>query len=440
MVLFLFILFYILIIFYSLKRPELGVFFVWLSIWIYPNTLFNNIIPFNLRFDDLLIILLFTKSYLIKSSKIKLWNNKIFLLSFAWWIIFHVIPNFNGSFYINFRIPLDTIFKYSLKALIVPLTVGILILNQNKINIRKNYMGLLLGGAVCSLLGIATVYFPTDFDIFFLNEVDNANLNMSERLDSVDELYRRARGSVGIVSTSVICSITALFSFFLIVSKNKKIFTFNSYLYLIFILSLVGLFHTQSRGPIISTGFGLLITLIYYKKYRYIIFSASFFTILLLFNTTLNKLLLNRFSGTDGTDFNQGIGNRFEVWIDIFTQFDPILLIGGVSMHYTMYLYNATVHNTYFGSLIYGGILGVTLILILISKSLMLGKSYKTAVEIKNSVDPIFIRILLILLLVLGITMESMQHTITMQVFFFFLTIIAIEKNRVKIIKYNYNE
>ncbi len=146
-------------------------------------------------------------------------------------------------------------------------------------------------------------------------------------------------------------------------------------------------------------------------------------TIFLVIDSPLRDIVLNRFTGGSGEEFGQGVDLRTHIWNTFINNLEPINLVNGLGMVPVKNVYFFTVHNTYLGAIIYGGIWGVFIMIMVIARLLrvsgMLAKSLNPYIRQWS----VFLPLLLIFLLVTGFSMENFQQTNCMQIFFGILAI-----------------
>lgn len=407
----------------TIRKPLVGVVFVWFAIWLYPNSLMYGMLPFNLRLDDLFLVFTFLVCFIRRSKNQNLFTSKVFILSFSWWII-HIISNVNGLLYLDVSSHSSEVFKFIIKAAYVPISVAIVYYRVNTIDDMKFLLkGIMVAGIFTAAIGIGTVIFPEYFSVFLIPDLELGASGLLDKIESKTEILRRASGSLGIVSTSIVCAFITILSFLSLISKEKHFFKTN-FSFAIFILVLFGLFFTQSRGPIIATSVVIGFILVMSKRKKMAFFVISIIGVILVFSNSIANVILQRFSGESGSSLGSGAGVRSSIWIYLLENLDPILLINGVGMIPLMSLYNATAHNTYLGSLIYGGIWGVLWFVILIlftfklSRNLVKSKFYEFSAFMGE-----FVKYAILLMLMIGISVENFQQTISMQLFLVILLI-----------------
>ena len=65
MITFLTLLFFITLAGISFIRPRFGLVMIWITSWLYPNTLLSGTLPLNVRFDDLWVVYMFLLSLFV---------------------------------------------------------------------------------------------------------------------------------------------------------------------------------------------------------------------------------------------------------------------------------------------------------------------------------------------------------------------------------------
>src|SRR5690554_4203922 len=122
--------FFLFMAYKTIRKPLVGVVFVWFAIWLYPNSLMYGMLPFNLRLDDLFLVFTFLVCFIRRSKNQNLFTSKVFILSFSWWII-HIISNVNGLLYLDVSSHSSEVFKFIIKAAYVPISVAIVYYRVN---------------------------------------------------------------------------------------------------------------------------------------------------------------------------------------------------------------------------------------------------------------------------------------------------------------------
>ncbi|MBS1735378.1 MAG: O-antigen ligase family protein [Bacteroidetes bacterium] len=421
----------------AITNPLYGLVILWLALWLYPNTLLFGTLPANIRFDDLLLLALFIIAIIKKKHQFNWLSSSVFRLATCWWLVC-VLGSISGLIYSNWGSTGDVV-KFLIKALYIPMTVVILLAFVDNTNSLKLLLhSLLIAGALAALLGIGTVLFPDAFSDFLIPN-NPSELSVLEDLDASTELERRATGAIGIVSTSILCPFTALLGITLFGKAFRKIIS-PLLSVLATIIAITGLVFTQSRGPLIGflTASSLLIFVLNFRgsnlyKFAFIIV----FIIVLSTDNSLKVLLMNRFIGSTGSTFDGGVKKREQIWHMFADKFDAALVINGVGFIPCQRIYGIDVHNTYIGSLIYGGIFGVVLLLFILYEFIRRSRQHlKSSSRLENEWSS-FLICLCIFLLIIGMSIEAFQQIFCMQLVFVAFTISEILSNRATVVSIN---
>lgn len=401
----------------TIKRPIVGVAFLWFAIWLYPNSLMYGTLPGNIRLDDLFVFFTFLVALAKSRVNTSIFSSNVFNLSLIWWFI-HLLANINGSLYLGSGFSFAETFKFLLKAAYVPITAAIIFhLVNSKEDIKYCLKWILVAGTCTAIIGIGTVIYPEYFKIFLIPDLELGDAGLLEKIQDKLELARRASGSLGIVSTSIICTFTSSLALYSFVSEKELLFKKRTIL-IILVISLLGLFFTQSRGPILALCIAATYLLLRSKNKITGILAIGAILIAVFTIKPIGDLVMERFSGNSGSDLSSGLDVRSDIWELLINKIDKGLLINGIGMVPLKNLFNATAHNTYLGALIYGGIWGVMWFIAIIIKTF---KSSRNLLKMKSDVLGTFLGgyliILLIFMLIIGISIENFQQTISMQIY-----------------------
>lgn len=400
-------------------RPIVGLAFMWFAIWLYPNTLMYGLLPLNIRLDDLFVFSTFIICLWKKPPHIKIWSTGAFRLAMIWWFV-HLLGNLNGVLYSGSSGP--EVVKFLGKAVYIPMTVAIITCTvHNYEDVKFFSRWLMIAGASAAVLGIGTVLYPGLFNIFLVPNLELSADEVVENIEGALELSRRARGSLGTVGTSLVCLYLSTFSLYVLTTKKKE-FLSTAFVVCAFGLSLLGLAYTQSRGPLLAFAASGLFILLGSKNKGLIIPILVFGCLILLTDNPVSNLLLARFTGTTGSTIEGGLSTRSDVWSMFADKFDPILMFNGMGMVASKNVYNATAHNTYLGALVYGGLWGVILLIVLVVRGITVSnKLLRYDDDFLPALFGGFMRVAVLFMVIVGMSVEVFQTTTGMQIFFAFM-------------------
>jgi len=396
-------------------KPRAGVVLIWFAIWLYPNTLLYGLLPFGIRLDDILVVYVFILCMWRGRDQIP--RGTVVNLALAWMVI-QLIGNIWGAFLTPYT-PVTSIFKFLCKSTYVPMTAIILSYSlKTREDIKFYATWLCIAGGAAALLGIATVYFPHQLDIFFIPRNELMTNNYADTLENMDELSRRATGSIGIVATALILVNLTLLSMSRWFFDNKKLSA--KLLYAVCtIVCMVGLMYTQTRGAMLAVGVAMLWGLFFSKKksaFGYLILVG---VLIALLEPGIRDVVIARFTGETGVNLAAGMNTRLGVWNVFDKKFNPLFLLSGIGMSSSQALYSITAHSTYLGALVYEGVLGLGLLVVMVVKAWSLAGRLlaRTGDALIGSLGA-YLRMLTIAMLVLGVSSESFQTVLGVQLFF----------------------
>ncbi|HVI48420.1 MAG TPA: hypothetical protein VM802_26355 [Chitinophaga sp.] len=403
-------------------KPMTGLVFMWFAIWLYPNSLLYGTLPMNIRFDDIFVFYTFMVCVVKKPNGVKVWSLATFRLALVWWLI-HLLGNFNGLLYGGMSAAQEVV-KFLLKAAYVPMTIAIAgCLLQSYADVKHFIKWLLIAGVATALLGAGTVISPRLFGMFLIPNTDLSANEVLENMEGAAELARRARGSVGTVATSVICLFLAVLSLYILTLK-KFVFLNRKFIIFSFVAILMGLAYTQSRGPLLAFAFTAGIILFRSENKGILVAAALVFGVILLTDNPVRELIMARFTGETGSTAEGGLAKRSDVWNMFIDKFDPVLVFNGIGMVMAKYIYHATAHNTYLGSLIYNGLWGIGMLLTVVFRSVKYCITLtRRSDDVLSNIFGHYIGLAILFMLVIGVSVEDFQNTICMQLFFTFMLI-----------------
>jgi len=189
----------------------------------------------------------------------------------------------------------------------------------------------------------------------------------------------------------------------------------------------VALIYTVSRGAITAVAVALLWSIAAVRGRGHVLaFAATGVTLVFAFTPLLERLAL-RFSGEEGgvSEYMLGLGIRWEEVRPFVTRFHPSYLLFGRGMPGSA----STTHNAYIGAFVYGGMLGVAVLI----ASIVVG--WRAGWRLVGGWDPLtratgaFLCTLVVAYTVYGFSAENFQATVPMQVYFA-AVVIAINRGR----------
>lgn len=414
-------------------QPRLSVALIWFAIWLYPNTAMYGIIPGNVRLDDLFVCFTFVMA--LRGNKGRIPVTAALGLAVIWFIA-QVMGNSAAVIVADQNI--GPVVKFVLKAMYVPMTVAILSMTiRTREDVDFCIKSICVAGVAAALLGIATVYWPRRFEMFYIRDIRPRLGGVLDRIESKGIWSRRATGSLGIMATSLVLLNTSLLSMcrwlFGKEGSALKILPVG----FCFVICAAGLMHTQTRGAMIAFAVAILWGFMMQKKMSKLLMSkaASAFAMMVLagsvvlYKPGILKIFTARFTGGTGVTFGEGAEVRMGVWGYLMNKFNPWYLFTGVGMASSQRMYGTenwgTAHNAYLGSFVYTGLFGFLVLVIIAIRAFRLSRQLLDH-RMGNTANMMgtYLSMIMVAMLIAGMTIENFQETICMQLFFacFFLS------------------
>ena len=403
----------------ALVRPKWGVALIWPAIWLYPNTALYGTLPLNVRFDDLWIVFIFVLAVFYARGKSA--AGGLLWLAVAWSLCM-IVGNLAGLF-VTGGIEWQQVIKSSLKTLYVPMITYILAVFLNDERDVLNHMkAIVLAAVAAGALGIAMVYFPRPFAAFLIPGVKVVGFQVitAQEMATAGELIsRRAQGAVGTFGLAAIMMTVSLMALSMtIYHPGRRLRLFFA---LMMPLCLVALAYTVMRGAIGGLLAAILWAILFTRR-RGVLLAVSVVGILfLLVEGGLLERVLLRVTGEAGareTPLIASLLYRFKIWETFVENFSPVYLLTGMGMSSVLRVAKATAHNTYLGAFVYGGLLGVALLVATIARAWGLGRRLRACLDPLSEGLGVFMFMVLVSFMVYGITNELFQQIGTMQLFF----------------------
>jgi hypothetical protein len=413
----------------GILRPRVGAVLIWTFTWLYPNTLLYGTLPLNVRFDDLWVVYMFLICLLLYRQAAGL--GKLTWLAIAWWLSIFV-GNITGLLMTG-GVAWQTVVKLTSKSLYVPMTTYVLsCLIDSRRSLEGHIKGLIISGVLAGVLGIAMVYFPGPLSAFLVPRYYRG-LEAAEIVEAAAEITRRAQGSVGTVGMAIICSGLAMLTLMLAVYRNRN--SLRLFCGVACGVLMVTLGYTATRGAIGGAIAALLWAIVFTRRRGVLISLTVLGAIVLMWQGGLIDRIMLRIVGIPGgpvTPFWQGLAGRFAIFNLFVEKFHPVYLLFGMGMPTVLTLMEATTHNTYLGSLVYSGIFGPLVLVLVIARGIRLGRALLRAAG-----DPFsqaignFLLMLVVAMMTYGVVAENFQQPMPMQIYF--AAMIFVEKRLLQV-------
>ena len=400
----------------GIVRPRAGAIFIWMFTWLYPNSLLYGTLPLNIRFDDLWVVYMFLICLILHRQASGL--GRLTWLAILWWVS-TFLGNMTGLL-ITGGAAWETIIKFTSKSLYVPMTTYVLsCLLDSPRSLEGHIKGLVLAGVLAGLLGIVLVYFPGPFSAFLVPHYAYG-MGAAEGIEAGEEITRRAQGSVGTTVLAVIASSITLLALMLTVHQNRKGLRLFCGISCGALVATLG--YTATRGAIGGTLAAVLWAIAFTRRRGVLISLAILGGLVLMWQGGLIDRIMLRVVGRSGGEevpFLAGMMGRLNILGLFVDHFHPLFLVFGMGMAAAGETFQATVHNTYLGAFVYGGVLGAVVLVLVIARGIHLGRELLRAPN-----DPFsqaighFLLMLLVALMTYGVVAEDFQAPSPMQIFF----------------------
>jgi hypothetical protein len=400
----------------GILRPQLGAVLIWTFAWLYPNSLLYDILPLNIRFDDLWVVYMFLVCLFLYRHGTGL--GRLTWLAIAWWLSIF-LGNMTGLLMTG-GLAWQDIIKWISKSLYVPMTTYVLscVLDSPRA-LEAHLKGLLISGVLAGALGIAMVYVPGTFSAFFISRSAHGLLPV-EMVEAGEQITRRAQGSVGTNALAALSSSLALLALMMAVYQNRT--RLRLFCGITCGALMVTLGYTVTRG-VIGGVLAALLWAVLFTRRRWVLISLIVLgTIVLMWQGGLIERIMLRIVGQPGSPvapFWEGLIGRFAI-LDMFARnFRIVYVFFGMGMPTVGKLMQATTHNTYLGSFVYSGVFGAIVLVLVITRGIRLGRGLLRAAD-----DPFsqaigsFMLMLVIALMTYGVVAENFQAFSAMQIYF----------------------
>jgi hypothetical protein len=407
----------------ALVRPKWGVALIWPAMWLYPNTALYGTLPLNVRFDDLWIVFMFGLAIFYARGR----GGSALLWLASVWVLSCILGDFMG-FFVTGGIGWQGIVKSGLKSLYVPMTVYILtVFLEDERDVLNHLKALGLAGSAAGILGIAMVYLPGPLSAFLIPEARIIGFEIVTALEMVESheiITRRAQGALGTFGLAmVMMTVTVTALCMLVYHPRQRVRVFFGFMAGI---CLVGLSYTAMRGAIAGLLAAVLWALVFTRRRGILLGISVLGAALLVVQGGLFQRVLLRVTGEVGArmaPLTEGFFRRFAIWQTFVENFSPIYLFTGMGMTSVLQVAKATAHNTYLGAFVYGGLLGVVIMILTIARAWGLGRWLRMCSDAFSQGLGVAVTMGLVAFMVFGISNEILQRPTSMQLFFALMVI-----------------
>lgn len=402
----------------ALTNPRFGAILIWFFIWMYPNTALYGTLPLNVRFDNLWALLIFL--ICLFSPQSRRTTSGLVWLSLLW-VVSITLGGLAGLVSTGGE-EWGVVIKDMARALYIPMTTYALYnLLGTEQHLDKYIRWMVLAAALAAILAIAMVHVPGPLNVFLIPKYDvEHQLTALERIEAAETVSRRAQGSVGTISLAVVMMCMSLLSLSMAVYHEKK--ALRPYFGIACGVCVVALAYTITRGAIGGFGVAVLCALLFTRRRGTLLTITILGAAVLLAEGSLVEKLMTRlgFLGDAGQSHLAASWETrawlVEKFIEDFSVSYFLFGMGFVTVHVTTH---ATVHNTYLGSVVYCGVLGVVTMVLIIRSAALLGiRALKAKDDWLCQALGTYLIMLLISLLVYGVVAELFQTTMAMHLLF----------------------
>lgn len=400
----------------ALLRPRMGLVLLWLTAWLYPNTLLYGTLPLNVRFDDLWVVFIFLVALASPRRGMGLrpvtWLAILWMLSIMMGNVAGVLTSGTAAW--------EAVVKSSTKALYVPMTTfAMATFLVNERHLHTHIWWLLVGGALAGLLGIATVFAPTAVEPFLIPRHELGSW-ASRAIEEAAVERRRAVGAVGVMALAGITVQVALLGLAVFAAGGGL--THLALPAVASLTCLAALGYTASRGPIIGLLCALVAGIFLTPRRKVFIAAIVLATIVAIAQGgVLDRVLARLTTGVGLSDagLRAGLETRMEVWSTLLEQLSLGDVLLGQGMAITHAETGVTAHNSYIGAFAYGGLLGaVTLVAVLAYAWVLARRLLATAKDSLSRAIGSHMLMATVAIMIAGIALECLQGVRWMQLFF----------------------
>ncbi len=419
-----------LLVILAFLRPRLGIALIWPLVWLYPNTLLYDSLPLNVRFDDLFVV--FTFLAVLISPECRGRMGPLFWLAVFWWLS-EAVGTATGVVVAG-SFAWTAALKQIGKALYVPLTVYMLYgAIQTFPQLQRQVLAIGIAAAAAGTLAVVMVYRPYEFGAFLIPSVNlETGLTAAEIREGIENvLETRAQGAVGITTLSVLSQHATLLCIGFMLWHPRPL---TRALYgVLAAASAITLLHTATRGAIGGLVAGIAWALLFTRRRGLLATASAVAAVALVLQGNVLKRILLRVTESTGyqSTFTEGLRVRFEIWQRFIDNFSPIYLFVGSGMIGAFVEQKATAHNTYLGALVYGGIVGVIILVLLVRAAIVRARrALATTADWASQALGTYVGMLVAALLVSGFVMENFQQVTAVQLLFAALVFIDLRQGQ----------
>ena len=403
----------------ALARPKWGAALIWPAIWLYPNSALYGTLPLNVRFDDLWVVFMFLLA--VGYARGRGGGGTLLLLAAAWSFSM-ILGNLTGLF-VTGGFDWQQVVKSSLKMLYVPMIVYILtafIRDERDLVGHMKAMG--LAATAAGALGIAMLYYPAEFNMFLIPRYQVIGFQVfsaEELVQAAEIVSRRAQGAVGTLYLAMLSMVVGLMMLSMMLYYPRQ--RLRAYFGVLAGCCMVTLGYTVMRGTIGGLIAAVLWAIVFTRRRAALVAVSLAGVAFLVIQGGLLERVLLRFTGEAGArmaPFMEGLAGRFAIWRMFVENFSPVYLLTGMGMSSVVRMAKGSAHSAYLGAFVYGGILGVVVMVAIVVRAWRIGRQLRMRLDPFSQGCGVFLTMVLIGLLVGGITNEIFQQVGSMQLLF----------------------
>jgi hypothetical protein len=418
----------------ALVAPRLGLSVMWFILFLYPTSLLYGLMPLDIRFDDLWVVMVFLLA-IFYSGGVRS-HRWLLALAIFWWL--SIFVGDTAGFLITGGTGWEPVLKNAAKSLYVPMTtfaIGALLTAREQLDRHLKWFA--IAGAAGGVLAIAMLYFPTELQLFSIPRlavIGSRFYTGVELTEAAEVTVRRAEGAIGTMQLAQLMMNLTLLSLCMMLYHDRR--PMRILFGIVGAVCAVTLAYTATRNAIA----GLIVALVWgvaFTRRRWTLVGAvGAGVILLMIQGGVLERVLSRVTGpTAGGESTlaAGFASRLDIWNTFADNFSPIYLFTGMGMTTVGRLAKATAHNSYLGALVYGGLFGATVLALIIFQGFRLGRHLRR--EAAGSVDyglGVYMTMAVIAAMVSAVAIESFQLTGPMQILFAAMVFVQIRLMQVR--------
>jgi O-antigen ligase len=335
----------------ALVKPKWGAYLLWVATWAYPIGLLQGLLPFNVRFDDLLLLWVLACVALLHRKPS---TTQLILLLIAVWSLLRVFSNTVGLVTGAFE-PLAVI-RHLGKAFYIPAMAFIVWKSTHSVrDVRGHLTAILLGGIVAGVIGTLEVFAP---ELTRMWEIPDTQYESA--LFGVE--HRRGGGALGPIYFAWTMMVIAALGTRLFLRKvGGPLRVIGGIAALVAVPSLLA---SKTRAAIGGTVVAVTYMLVRQRYRVQIVLVFLLGGLYVTFGTNLIDQVVDRFQRTVASgDITTG---RVELWqAYLFEKPSIHYLLIGRGWQAEVRRVGGSAHSSYIGAISYTGIIGTILLAIL---------------------------------------------------------------------------